>query len=1694
LTAEKAFKPTTVQHQAASGTFFRKAEEPGFFGGHDQASFFSAAHIQPKLTVSQPDDPQEKEADAMADHVMRMPEPAAATGAIQPQEEGAALMRLLNAAEAPILAPTDDDKKKLHRKEEDEHESTAHVQPMIMRQCAACAHEEHVQGKLMRMSADEQDHGLTGSMNESASGISHIAPKAHSPPAGSLIQRSGRAPPASHHSFETSLQDTKGGGMPLPADTRQSMEHRFGADFSNVRIHTGAQAASLSADIHAHAFTHGGDIYFNSGKFSPDTASGSRLLAHELTHTIQQGASRHVPGSDTSVAPKLQSPYTGSRSGSLQRVAAERPAPPQLASAVAKAKGEEGKVNANKEGPDGFRTGWEHLIDYFKTTLGPDKVLGAGGSYKQGAVAEQDIKKKREITGALAPAHPAVERKGPYKRDAMPSWCGIFVFWALHKAGVPMKPWELGGRNITPDAAFPPGHTPQAGDIAYRNNFSHFAIVEKASGNTITTVNGNTTGEDNLGGQVQTRDHQRSDWDAFFDPLLLKNGPLTSGETTAEAVKPLSIQELRKKVFHVDRKTDTSEEELKAEESSGAEHAEAGEKVVQAKPELSHWSVDASGTLQRNASPAEEEQLQKKEDDRQEEEKIGGLHEPAIQKKGTGGFETANETASQHASAQGMHASSSSSILPLHHATYQPGIPALNPKLQTNKGPPGIIQRSWLGDAWDAVSGAVNSAVQWAEDQINEAKEWILGQIRDFVSNIPGYRMLTVILQEDPITSQPVARNGTNLLLAGLQILGPLGTVIETLLRRTNTFADAANFVEARVGDFASMASSIAGRFSHFIDGLSITDIGHPQQVLDDVAALLHGVITDITGFIERTTTDFLDMVKRVMIREVVGFVRNRIPRLYPLLTVVLGHDPVTNQDVPRNGTTILNALFEVTDEGREQRKQLQETGTFQKAAAWIDRGIHVFSNLYTAIRSGFSLVWDAVSFETLLHPIETFQRIYDHFAQPVADVWAFVRDTARIILDFIKEALLARLSAWAREQRGYFLITLLIHRDPFTGATVPFTIENVIHAFMSLMEGGEQQFQQMKESGAIDRTTNRIMAAVRRLNFTVEYIVGLFTGLWRSFHLSDLADPIGVFRRIIGTFAQPVRRLVAFVIEIIKIVVEVILQIMQFPTDLIANILARAMAAWERIKRDPIGFLKNLLRAIKQGFVQFFDNILDHLLYGLTGWLMSELRDAGVPELTDFSLRGVISWVLQVLGISMEAVWQKLAQHPRIGPEKVARIRRVINTLEGIWTFIKDVQERGIAAIWDKIQEQLSNLWNTILDAVKNWIMEQIVNRIVARLLSMLDPTGIMAVINSAIALYRAIQSFIRYLRQILEVVNSFVTGLADIANGNITTAANYLEQTMRRAMPVVIGFLANQVGLSGIGHRVGEMIVRARQLVDEAMTWLVNKAVDTAFNLLDRLLGRNQEQPQQPNAPQQTHNLPDADVPVPFAMGEEQHEVRFTSTGGVVQITMSSELRIVLPMYLTNAIAQVRAMPNFPGKTRIRQDLEFALRQVDDNGVARIVQDWNTNNVDGTRARNLPDFIREKMLRVVENLSDLAIGDRKIPAIVGLYDLLNKNTRMPGPYAGTPDPADVVPFGEFSSSQKRAILNQNMANHGGVLMSDCVPGEVLHDLDPNDPLKANVDHIYPRAKGGSNSYSNAQVISRQDNIRKSDTKEGCP
>ncbi|HET9360797.1 MAG TPA: DUF4157 domain-containing protein [Vicinamibacterales bacterium] len=109
------------------------------------------------------------------------------------------------------------------------------------------------------------------------------------------------------------LAASRASGQPLPPGVRRFMEPRFRADFGGVRIHTGDTAARLSAQLNARAFTLGPQIYFGRDRFRPDTGDGRELIAHELTHTIQQGAAAQEGGRPAAPAP-VATPGTLQRS------------------------------------------------------------------------------------------------------------------------------------------------------------------------------------------------------------------------------------------------------------------------------------------------------------------------------------------------------------------------------------------------------------------------------------------------------------------------------------------------------------------------------------------------------------------------------------------------------------------------------------------------------------------------------------------------------------------------------------------------------------------------------------------------------------------------------------------------------------------------------------------------------------------------------------------------------------------------------------------------------------------------------------------------------------------------------------------------------------------------------------------------------------------------------------------------------------------------------------------------------------------------------------------------------------------------------------------------------------------------------------------------------------------------------------
>ncbi len=230
--------------------------------------------IHTKLSIGQPNDIYEKEADAVADRVMSMPESAGSENVSLANDYQEAASRPVLRMISPFIQK---------QATEEEREEEIQTKKLIQRQ--EIEEEEDVQAKpdIQRQEEEEEKEEIQAKFqnNENLINANHIIqPLSSEPP---LLNTSG-----GNEWFSQELANSKNSGSPLPENTRSDMEARFGADFSNVRVHTGSNAVTLSRSINAQAFTTGNDIYFNSGKFEPGTNEGKHLLAHELTHTIQQ--------------------------------------------------------------------------------------------------------------------------------------------------------------------------------------------------------------------------------------------------------------------------------------------------------------------------------------------------------------------------------------------------------------------------------------------------------------------------------------------------------------------------------------------------------------------------------------------------------------------------------------------------------------------------------------------------------------------------------------------------------------------------------------------------------------------------------------------------------------------------------------------------------------------------------------------------------------------------------------------------------------------------------------------------------------------------------------------------------------------------------------------------------------------------------------------------------------------------------------------------------------------------------------------------------------------------------------------------------------------------------------------------------------------------------------------------------------
>lgn len=346
--------------------------------------------------------------------------------------------------------------------------------------------------------------------------------------------------------------------------------------------------------------------------------------------------------------------------------------------------------------------------------------------------------------------------------------------------------------------------------------------------------------------------------------------------------------------------------------------------------------------------------------------------------------------------------------------------------------------------------------------------------------------------------------------------------------------------------------------------------------------------------------------------------------------------------------------------------------------------------------------------------------------------------------------------------------------------------------------------------------------------------------------------------------------------LDALKAVAEAILAIKQ----MFVNLLASVIEAVGAIISDPIGFLSNLISGVKQGFMNFFANIKKHLITGLVEWLTGSLGGIGIELPKNlFSLSGIFNLSMQILGLTWDYFRAKAVK--LIGEP-------VVQALEKGFEMFKIIKEKGISGLWEYIKSSFNDLQETVMGAIKEMLITKVIEAGIKWIIGLMSPAG--AFVKAAMLIIDVVKFFIERAAQIFELVKAFTQSIAAIAAGNVKAVAKYIELALAKAIPVLIGFLASLLGITGLTSKVQAIIKKIRKRIDKAIDKMILKAKKWGKKLLSKFKGKKNKK--QKNKDIASGKLKDTEVGkvVNFKAGKAQHKIWIDTSGKGVDVMMAS------------------------------------------------------------------------------------------------------------------------------------------------------------------------------------------------------------
>lgn len=1192
----------------------------------------------------------------------------------------------------------------------------------------------------------------------------------------------------------------RGRGAPLPPALKASLEGRFGADFSGVRIHTDSVAVQVTKALRAHAVTRGPDIFFNAGRFAPETATGAHLLAHELTHTLQQGAARPAD-------PALQSAPELAEDGSYE-------VRPEVLTAIRLARAEQGKVNAKLIGPDGKRQGHERLREYFDTAMGGKKI------------ADPVIDKIRKI--------PTKDRG---LIDWLPSWCGIFTWWAMKKAGLPIPDWKLGAAPL--DALKPraQGELPRKGDIAIDvipNN--HFAMVtglestRDAEGKPVkltrvATINGNTAGEDNLGGQVQEKWDTLSHWDHFLDPvgkLSLPPAPLvTVGRTPSEEEgTPLPEPE-----------TPAPKPEATGPKPELPAVAPPPEPARDGAPPATDLTLPPPPP----AGPAEKVAKVKTAD-------LGTSSEGAVE-----GYLSA--APSSMAATQPSFAGTVTRRLD----GEEKALADNPPKLQVRTGgldniplqepanvahPDGVVGDGSLGQDpgnLDPVSLPEPDKFTGNADRERELDEEDTGSFWDAFKNFlkhftSGIRTTDGSISTDAGSAPKIDSSGEADATRMSRQRDEAGTEV----------TGARDKEVAAYRDHPGQASIQPVKVDEERQPALTAEPGEPLQAEAD------------TGMADYAAAPLPANVRHLADSKIAT---KLAPKLLKPRTEASDAAKTRDTDKDREITTAQDAARKLSKEtdAEERRLVIENRGKVAKlqgdgineanaAAAQFGRDAHgketeARGEIKTHVKEEQAKAdkeitdgekkaedikkkgeADAAAKKRELEKAQEKQSWWDRVKSAVKSavkaitsaidgIFNWVRKKVKEAIEWAKNAAIRLINA----ARNWVIDKINKFRD-WAKAQVDKYLKD---AFPSLAK---------RINGAIDAVADTAIKGVNKAaDAAIAGVTALADGLTKALDkiLSVFQTALKTAVRVTaavatGDFAEALRAAIEGACEIAGIDPKPVFEFFDRAGKMVMSIL-----------KDPVPFIKNLFGAVGDGFTAFFKNIHTHLIQGVIGWLTGALAEVQLTGPFEFTVSGILKIVLQVLGLTYANIKSRVI---KLYPKSA----KVFDLVEKGFALVKKLVTEGPMALLDEILAKINDLKDMVLGAIRSWLITTAIKEGVVWLLSLTNPAS--AIVKAVKLLFDLVMFLVERYQQIKDFVLRVYEGVVAIASGNFAAVTKAVEDALARIIPVLISLFAAILGLGNIAKKVKEVIEKVTRPINKVIDAVVKKIVAFAKKIVEK------------------------------------------------------------------------------------------------------------------------------------------------------------------------------------------------------------------------------------------------------------------